>query len=77
MGQGVPYDKEQAVYWLTQAANQGEQYAKFFLSLPKTPPGGTVDRKPRQEIQELKAAMDHRPDGHDEQQYGGWNMTME
>lgn len=30
-GQGVPYDKEQAIDWLTQAAKQGNQYAQFFL----------------------------------------------
>lgn len=43
---------------------------------PANPAGGGVDRKLRQEIQELKIAMGHRPDDHEEQQYGGWNMTM-
>lgn len=43
---------------------------------PANPAGGGVDRKLRQEIQELKIAMGHRPDDHEEQQHGGWNMTM-
>jgi len=40
------------------------------------PPGGHVDSKLMRRIREKKIAMGHKPDDHEEQQQGGWNMTM-
>lgn len=31
MGREIPYDKEQAIYWLSRSAAQGNEYAQFFL----------------------------------------------
>lgn len=31
MGQDVPPDREAALHWLIQAADQGNEYAQFFL----------------------------------------------
>lgn len=31
MGQDIPQDREQAFYWFTQSAEQGNEYAQFFL----------------------------------------------
>lgn len=43
---------------------------------PAAPVGQQMDRKLRRKIQEKKIAMGHKPDDHEEQQHGGWNMTM-
>ena len=43
---------------------------------PAAPAGQRMDRKLRRRIQEKKIAMGHKPDDHEEQQHGGWNMTM-
>ena len=43
---------------------------------PAAPVGQRMDRKLRRRIQEKKIAMGHKPDDHEEQQHGGWNMTM-
>lgn len=46
-------------------------------SLPQSGAGLThVDRKRRQELREKRLAHGHKEDDHEEQQYGGWNMTM-
>ena len=46
-------------------------------SLPQSSTGLThVDRKLRAQIQEKRLAHGHNPNDHEEQQYGGWNMTM-
>jgi len=45
-------------------------------SLPQSGTGLHIDRKLRRRIQEKKIAMGHKPDDHEKQQYGGWNMTM-
>ena len=46
-------------------------------SLPKSGAGLThVDRKRRQELLEKRLAHGHNPNDHEEQHYGGWNMTM-
>ena len=46
-------------------------------SLPQSGTGLThVDRKLRAQIQEKRIAHGHKEDDHEEQQYGGWNMTM-
>ena len=31
MGREVKYDKELALYWLSRAADQGSEYAQFFI----------------------------------------------
>ena len=91
---------------MTQAAKQGNQYARFFLDrqdslcppsvmlsvtkllhhmsrifqeqlpAPVIPGSVQMDRKLRRKLQEKKIAMGHKPDDHEEQQHGGWNMTM-
>ena len=43
---------------------------------PQAPAGQQVDRKLRLKIREKKIAMGHKADDHEEQQQGGWNMTM-
>ena len=35
-----------------------------------------IDRKRIQALREKKMALGHKTDDHEEQQYGGWNMTM-
>ena len=46
-------------------------------SLPQSSTGLThIDRKRRQELREKRLAHGHKEDNHEEQQYGGWNMTM-
>ena len=35
-----------------------------------------IDRKRIQALREKKMALGHKADDHEEQQYGGWNMTM-
>ena len=46
-------------------------------SLPQSGTGLThVDRKRRQELWEKRLAHGHKENDHEEQQYGGWNMTM-
>ena len=35
-----------------------------------------IDRKQRQELREKRLAHGHKENDHEEQQYGGWNMTM-
>lgn len=46
-------------------------------SLPQSGTGLThIDRKRRQELREKRLAHGHKEDDHEEQQYGGWNMTM-
>ena len=46
-------------------------------SLPQSGTGLThIDRKRRQELLEKRLAHGHNPNDHEEQQYGGWNMTM-
>jgi len=49
----------------------------FWKAQPTSvPPGGHVDSKLMQRIREKKIAHGHKPDDHEEQQQGGWNMTM-
>ena len=43
---------------------------------PAAPAGQRMDRKLRRRIREKKIAMGHKVDDHEEQQHGGWNMTM-
>ena len=46
-------------------------------SLPQSGTGLThIDRKRRQELREKRLVHGHKEDDHEEQQYGGWNMTM-
>ena len=46
-------------------------------SLPQSGAGLTqVDHKLRSQIQKKRIALGHKMDDHEEQQYGGWNMTM-
>ena len=46
-------------------------------SLPQSDTGLThIDRKRRQELREKRLVHGHKVDDHEEQQYGGWNMTM-
>ena len=46
-------------------------------SLPQSSTGLThIDQKRRQELREKRLAHGHKEDDHEEQQYGGWNMTM-
>lgn len=46
-------------------------------SLPQSGTGLThIDHKRRQELWEKRLAHGHKADDHEEQQYGGWNMTM-
>lgn len=46
-------------------------------SLPQSGTGLThIDRKRRQELREKRLAHGHKENDHEEQQYGGWNMTM-
>ena len=46
-------------------------------SLPQSGTGLThIDRKLRQELREKRLVHVHKEDDHEEQQYGGWNMTM-
>ena len=46
-------------------------------SLPQSGTGLThIDHKRRQELWEKRLAHGHKEDDHEEQQYGGWNMTM-
>ncbi|WP_298016758.1 MobP3 family relaxase [uncultured Dysosmobacter sp.] len=46
-------------------------------SLPQSGTGLIhVDRKRRQELREKRLAHGHKENDHEEQQYGGWNMTM-
>lgn len=46
-------------------------------SLPQSSTGLThIDRKRRQELREKRLAHGHKENDHEEQQYGGWNMTM-
>ena len=46
-------------------------------SLPQSGTGLThIDRKRRQELREKRLVHGHKVDDHEEQQYGGWNMTM-
>jgi len=46
------------------------------LPAPVIPGGIKMDRKLRRKLQEKKIALGHKPDDHEEQQHGGWNMTM-
>lgn len=49
----------------------------FWEALPSAgPPGGHVESKLMRRIREKKIALGHKPDDHEEQQQGGWNMTM-
>ena len=43
---------------------------------PSVPGGIQIDRKRLAQIREKKIAMGHKADDHEEQQQGGWNMTM-
>lgn len=46
-------------------------------SLPQSGTGLThVDRKLREKMREKRIAMGHKEDDHEEQQGGGWNMSM-
>nr|WP_325195094.1 MobP3 family relaxase [uncultured Oscillibacter sp.] len=46
-------------------------------SLPQSGTGLIhADRKLREQLREKRLAHGHNPDDHEEQQYGGWNMTM-
>ena len=46
-------------------------------SLPRSGTGLIyADRKLREQLREKRIAHGHNPDDHEEQQYGGWNMTM-
>ena len=46
-------------------------------SLPQSGTGLThADRKLREQLREKRLAHGHKEDDHEEQQYGGWNMTM-
>ena len=46
-------------------------------SLPQSGTGLThIDRKRRQKLREKRLVHGHTEDDHEEQQYGGWNMTM-
>lgn len=46
-------------------------------SLPQSGTGLThIDRKRRQELREKRLVHGHKEDDHEEQQYGGWNITM-
>ena len=46
-------------------------------SLPQSGTGLThIDRKRRQELREKRLVHGHKEEDHEEQQYGGWNMTM-
>ena len=46
-------------------------------SLPQSGTGLIhIDRKRRQELREKRLVHGHKEDDHEEQQYGGWNMTM-
>ena len=46
-------------------------------SLPQCGTGLThIDHKRRQELREKRLVHGHKEDDHEEQQYGGWNMTM-
>ena len=46
-------------------------------SLPQSGTGLThIDRKRRQKLREKRLVHGHKEDDHEEQQYGGWNMTM-
>ena len=104
-GQDVKQDREAAWNWFYRSAEQGNEYAQFFLdhfeyqrkpsvllcttrllyhmgqifrenSVPPRDPVGHVDRKLRARIREKKIALGQNPNDHEEQQYGGWNMTM-
>lgn len=49
----------------------------FWDTLPSPgPAGGHVESKLLRRIREKKIAMGHKADDHEEQQQGGWNMTM-
>jgi len=49
----------------------------FWEALPSpVPPRGHMDSKVMRRIREKKIAMGHKPDDHEEQQYGGWNMEL-
>ena len=46
-------------------------------SLPQSGTGLThIDHKRHQELKEKRLAHGHKENDHEEQQYGGWNMTM-
>ena len=46
-------------------------------SLPQSGTGLThIDHKRRQELREKRLVHGHKEDDHEEQQYGGWNMTL-
>jgi len=46
-------------------------------SLPRSGTGLIhADRKLREQLREKRLAHGHKADDHEEQQYGGWNMTM-
>ena len=46
-------------------------------SLPQIGTGLThVDRKLLEKMRDKRIAMGHKADDHEEQQNGGWNMTM-
>ena len=46
-------------------------------SLPQSGTGLIhADRKLREQLREKRLAHGHKVDDHEEQQYGGWNMTM-
>ena len=51
-----------------------------YLSGDSLPQSGTglihADRKLREQLREKRLAHGHKEDDHEEQQYGGWNMTM-
>ena len=38
--------------------------------------GVQIDRKRLARLRQKRVALGHKPDDHEEQQYGGWNMTM-
>lgn len=43
---------------------------------PSNPAGGHAESKLLRRIREKKIAMGHKADDHEEQQQGGWNITM-
>ena len=46
-------------------------------SLPQSGTGLIhADRKLREQLREKRLTHGHKVDDHEEQQYGGWNMTM-
>ena len=88
-GKEVPRNEEKAAYWLTQSAEQGNQYAQYLLNHleENRPPSAMlavtrllhhmsriqIDRKRLKKLQEKRMALGHKLDDHEEQ----WpDMTM-